>query len=31
MNKAQFDALVSFGYNLGPSVLPELYKGKSIP
>ena len=30
LNQAQFDALVSFGYNLGPYALPELCKGKTI-
>ena len=30
LNQAQFDALVSFGYNLGPYTLPKLCKGKTI-
>ena len=30
LNQAQFDALVSFGYNLGPGALPKLCKGKTI-
>ena len=30
LNQAQFDALVSFAYNLGPYALPKLCKGKTI-
>ena len=30
LNQAQFDALVSFSYNLGPYTLPELCQGNTI-
>ena len=30
LNQAQFDALVSFAYNLGPYALPGLCKGKTM-
>ena len=30
LNQQQFDALVSFGYNLGPGYLPKLCKGKTM-
>ena len=30
LNQAQFDALFSFGFNVGPYALPELCKGKTL-